>query len=105
MEKDPVVVPTGQGTPNTPHHGGAGTHLNSEGGPLQAAHPGGRGNPDTSVTGRDRGRTPSRGGNISGSAGTMHGAGGRKFWDEGGTYKGLDKGGKKVKGHRTNMVG
>ena len=79
MEKNTVVVPTGQGTPNTSQHGGAGSHLKHEVGPLQAVYLGGRGDTNNSATGRDTGRNPRRGVDRSESFGTMNGASGRNI--------------------------
>ena len=105
MDKDTVLVPTGQEISDTPQQGRAVEHFNSEGRPLQAAPPGGRGNPSTSATGGYFGRTPRMGVAFSGSAGNTHVARRRNIWYEGRTYKGLDNGGDKKKVPRTETVG
>ena len=105
MEQNIAVVKTGQDTPETPHHGGDEKHLNPEGVPLQAAPPGGQGNPDTSETVGDSRRTPGRGGYFIGSAGTMYGADRRSIGDEVRTSEGVYNGVDTVKGTRPKMVG
>ena len=97
MDHNPVVETTGQGKIITPHQGRAVTHLNPEGGPLQAAHTKGHGNYDTSETSGDTRRTPRRGGYCSGSIGTAYGAGRRYIMDEGRASEGVAKGGDKGK--------
>ena len=46
LEENPVMVLTVQGKPGGPHQGGAGAHINPEGGPLNLASPVGQGNTD-----------------------------------------------------------
>ena len=105
MEQDTLLVPIGQGTPDIPRQVGTGAHLNLEGGPLQSAPPGGRGNPDTSSNGKDLGRTPGRGGDRRGSVVTMHGAVRSYIGDEVRAFEGLDNLSDKVKGSRPTMMG
>ena len=52
MWNNTEVVPSVYGPPATPHHGGDVTHLNTEGGYLKAAPPGGRSNFVTITTRR-----------------------------------------------------
>ena len=70
-----MVVPTGQGTPNTPYQGVTVSHFNPEGVHIQAVPCGGRCGPYTSATGDDCRMTPIKGVYFSGSTGTMYGAG------------------------------
>ena len=93
MKKNTEVLPTGHGTPNTPHQGGDGSHLNLEGVSLYMASLGGRGNHNTSATGRDTRWTSRRGGDCSGSTSNTHGEGGRFIGDEVRASEGAYKGG------------
>ena len=68
MEQYTVMVPIVQETPDTPHQVGSVEHLNPAVGTLQVSPPVGRGDKNTSATGRDHGRTPGRVGDSSGSA-------------------------------------
>ena len=104
-EKNPGLVPTSQGTPTTPQHGECVANLNPERGPLHAASTVGEGDSDTSATNRDLGQTPVRGGNIIGSTGTRHGAGGRSNGYEGGASEEAAKGGDTGKVTRPTAVG
>ena len=81
MDHNLEVAMIGQGSPTIPHQGGAVTHLKYEGVPLQAAPPGGRGDPNTSATIGDTKRTPGRGEYLSDSTGTKYGAGRRPIGD------------------------
>ena len=105
MDKYPVVVPTSQGSPNTPHERGTGTNLNPEGLYLKAAPSGGRGNPNTSTTRKDCGRTPIRVVYFSGSAETKNGTDRRTIRDEGRTLEGMAKGGDQGKRPRHRTLG
>ena len=67
--------------------------------------PRGRGDPDTSATGRDCGRNTRRGGDRSVSAGKRHREDRRIIGYEGIRPKGLEKGGNKGKRPRTKTVG
>ena len=100
-----MVVPTGQGSPATPHHGGSGTHLNPEGGPLQAAPLVGRGDTNTSETRRNPIQNPVWGVYYSVSTGTVHGSRGRYIGDEGISYEGVYRGGDTRKGPIHTMSG
>ena len=100
-----MVVSTGQGTPDTTQQGGDESHLNPEGGNLQAAPPRGLGSPDTSETSGDPRRTPRRGIDLSGSVGNTYSTGGRSIGDKRRASEGVAKGGYMGKGTRTMMVG
>ena len=54
MDQDPDVVPTGQGTPNTPQKRGNGKPLNPKEGYLHGAPSVWRGNDGTNKNGKDR---------------------------------------------------
>ena len=97
MEQDTEVVPRGQGSPNSPHKKGTGTHINPEGGSLQAVPARGQGNTNTSTTGKYHGRTPGRREDCSGSADTTDGTVGRNICHEGRTLESMDKGGNQGK--------
>ena len=105
MEQDPELVTTIQGSPNIPQHRGTGTHLNSEVGSLQVAPSGGRGNPNTSTTGKYHRQTHVKGGYCSFSADTMNGTGGRTIGDEGRTLEGMAKVGDQLKRPRHRTLG
>ena len=83
MEQNLEVLPRVQGGPNAPHQIGTETHLNTEGGSLQVAPDVGRGNPDTSTTGKYFRYTPGRRGYYSRSGETMDETGGSTVGHEG----------------------
>ena len=105
MDQDPAVVPIGQGTTDTPHQGGPGSHLNPEEGPPHAVSPGGGGYPDTSANGGDLGQTPVREGDFRVSTATIYGVGRRSVKDKGRVYEGVSKGWGTRKGPRSKTVG
>ena len=93
MEKNSAVVPTVQGTSNTPHQVGAVKYLKHEGGYLYMAFLGGLSNTNTSTTSVDTRRTPGRGGDFSGSTGTKHGLDGSPIRYEVRSSEGVAEGG------------
>ena len=96
---------TGQGSPNTPHHIGTGTHLKPEVGSLQTAPSIGRSHTDTSTTGKDHRRTPGRGGYFSGIAQTKNWASWTTIGGDGRKLEGMAKGGYQVKRPRHETLG
>ena len=105
MEQDPEVVPTSQGSPNTPYYRGTGTHLKSEGRSLHVAPSVGRGNPDTSKNSKDFGQTPVWGVYYIGSVETMNVTVSNNIRDEGRTLEGISKGVDQVKRPRLRTFG
>ena len=97
MGHNPEMVPADQVPPAIPHHVGYGKNFNPEEGPLTAAPPGGRNDPDTSSTSVGPRRTPSRGEDFIGSRGTAHRVGGRSISDEGRESEGMYKVGDTLK--------
>ena len=68
-----TLVEASQWTSKTHHQRGTVTHLHPEGGSLQAAPTRGRGNPNSSKTGKYCGQNPGRRGYFSSSVDTMEG--------------------------------
>ena len=85
MEKNLEVLPRVQGGPNTPHQRGTETHLNTEGGSIEAAPSRGRGNSHIGTTGKYRGQNPGSRGDFSGGAEIIYGVYRSTIGHDGGT--------------------